>query len=130
MFVVGTQFDFHHARVDRVFARIQRRDPDAFVADVHQVAVLELHAAHVLMRRPDERDDHADMADGNLHHRHLLHLDEPGVQVPRAGQQDLFLQSAPAAAFQKRLRVLEVVVAGDDRPGDFARSQSAGHPAW
>ena len=68
-----------------------------------------------------EGNDHADVADGDLHHRHLFHLDEPGVQVPCAGQQDLLLQSAPSAAVQKRLRVLEVVVAGDGRPGNFAR---------
>ena len=97
------------------------RDPDAFVALVHQVAVLELEAADVHVRLADEGDDHADVADGDLHHRHLLDLDEPRVQVPRAGQQDLLLQSAPATAVQKGLRVLEVLVARDHRPGNLAR---------
>src|SRR6185369_7977388 len=47
-------------------------------------------------------------------------LDEPGIQVPGAGQEHLLLQAAPAAAFQERLRVLEVFVPGNDRPGNFA----------
>src|SRR5262249_25289640 len=69
----------------------------------------------------DVRDDHANGADGYLHHRDLLDLGEPGVQVPRTGQQDLLLQSAPAAAVDKRLRVLEVVVALNHGPGNFSR---------
>ena len=96
-----------------MFARIKRRHPDAFVAGVHEIAVLELDAADVHVRLADERDDDADVADGDLHHRHLFHLREPRIQVPRAGQQDLLLQAAPAAAVEERLRVLEVVVAGE-----------------
>ena len=72
------------------------------------------------MRLTDKRDDDADVADGNLDHRDLLDLDEPRIQVPRAGQQDLLLQSAPPAAVQKCLRLLEVVVTGNGRPGNFA----------
>ena len=117
----GHQLDLHHSRVDGLLARIQRRHPDAFVALLDQVAVLELEAADVHMGLADVGNDHADIADGDLHHRHLLHLDEPRVQVPRAGEQDLLLQSAPAAAIQERLRVLEVLVAGDGRSGNLAR---------
>jgi len=38
------------------------------------------------------------MADGDLQHGDLLDAGEPGVQIPRAGEQDLLLQSAPATA--------------------------------
>ena len=111
--------DFHNARVDRMFAGIKRRDPDTFVAGVDQIAVFEVHAADVHMRHPDVGHDHADVTDGDLHHRHLLDLDEPWVQVPRAAQENLLLQTAPPAAVEERLRVLEIVVAGDDRSGNF-----------
>ena len=102
-----------------MLAGIQGRHPDALVARVYQVAVFELNAADVFMRHADERDHHADVPDGDVHHRHLFHLHEPRIQVPRAGEQDLFLQTAPAAAIQKRLGVLEVFVSGDHRSGDF-----------
>ncbi|HEY4223203.1 MAG TPA: hypothetical protein VGO62_17720 [Myxococcota bacterium] len=55
-----------------------------------------------------------------MHHRHLLNLDEPWIEVPRAGQQDLLLQSAPATAIQERLRILEVFVTRYCGSGDFA----------
>src|SRR5690242_13566354 len=90
------------------------------MADIDQVAVLELHAADVFVRLADERYDDADIADRNLHHGNLFDLRKPGVQIPRAGQQDLLLQTAPTAAIEKRLRVLEVVVARNDRAGDLA----------
>ena len=64
----------------------------------------------------DVADHHADVADGDLGHRHLLDLHEPGVQVPRAGQQHLLLQAAAAAGVDERLAALEAVVPGDDGP--------------
>ena len=109
----GHQLHLHHARVERVLARVERRHPHALVAGVHQVAVLEVGAAHVLVRLAHEGDDDAHVADGDLRHGHLLHLHEPGVEVPRAGQQHLLLQAAPAAA----------------RPGRPARSGSCRGPA-
>ena len=44
------QLDLHDARVERMFAGIQRRHPNTFVADVDEIAVLEFHAAHVHVR--------------------------------------------------------------------------------
>ena len=50
----GHQFDFHHAGVERMFARIKRRDPNAFMAGIDQIAMLEFEAADVLVRFADE----------------------------------------------------------------------------
>ncbi len=85
----------------------------------------EFRAADIDVRLSHEGDDHADMANGDFQHVDLFHADEPGVQVPRAGEEDLFLQAATSAAFQKRLGVLEVLVRGDDLTGDFARVDGA-----
>ena len=49
----GHQLDLHHSRVDRLLARIQRCHPDALVALLDQVAVLELEAADVHMGLAD-----------------------------------------------------------------------------
>ncbi len=46
----GHQLDFHHTRVDRMFAGIERRDPDALVSGIHEVAMAELGSADVDMR--------------------------------------------------------------------------------
>ncbi len=81
--------------------------------------MLELDAADVDVLAADERDHDADGADRDVEHRHLLDLGEPRVEVPRAGEEDLLLQAAAAAAVEERLRVLEVVVPGDDRARDF-----------
>ena len=83
--------------------------------------MFEVQSAHVFVRLPDKRDNHANRADGDLDHRDLFQLHEPRIQVPGAGQQHLILQPAPSAAGQKRLGVLEVFVAGDDWSGDIAR---------
>ena len=61
------------------------------------------------------------MADRDLQHADLLHADEPRVEVPRARQQDLLLQAATAAAFHKRLRVLEVIMGRHELARDFTR---------
>jgi len=57
---------------------------------------------------------------GISQHRNLLHLRKPRIQVPRAGQQDCSHVIRAAAAFQECLSILEVVVVGDERSGDFA----------
>jgi hypothetical protein len=116
----GHELDFHHTRIDRVLARIERRNPHPFVTDIHQIAMFEFGAAHIHMRLPYIGDDDTDIADRNLHHWDLFHLDEPWVQVPCAGEEDLLLQPATAATVKKRLRILEVVVTGNHRPGNFA----------
>ena len=95
------QFDLHHPGVDGVLAGIKRRDPHALMARVDQVAVLELKAAHVLMGHADVGNDHANVANRNLHHGYLLHLHEPRVQIPSARKQDLLLQPAPAPAVEE-----------------------------
>jgi hypothetical protein len=93
-----------------MLAGVERGNPHALVADIDEIAVLELHAAHVDVREPDKRNHDADGADGDVEHRDLLDLHEPGVEVPRAGEQHLLLQAAPAAVGDERLRVLKVVV--------------------
>jgi hypothetical protein len=50
----GHQLHLHHPRIERVFARVRRRYPNAFVTRVDEVAVLELNAADVLVRGADE----------------------------------------------------------------------------
>src|SRR4051812_47735862 len=90
------------------------------MTEVHEVAMFEVEATHVFVRLADERDDDPNVTNGNMHHRHLLDLDEPWVQVPRTGEQNLLLQSAPSAAINERLGILKVVVTGNDRPGNFA----------
>jgi hypothetical protein len=75
----GDQLDLHDARIDRVLAWVQRRHPDTLVAGIHQVTVLELQSADIHVRFADERDDDADVANGNLNHGHLFDLREPRV---------------------------------------------------
>ena len=105
------QLHLHHPRVDRVFARIKRRHPNAFVPGVHQVAMLELQAAHVYVRLPHKRDHHAHVADRDLHHRHLFHLHKPGVQIPACRTAG----SAPATRAGRRRR---------ETPGRFGSSHA------
>ena len=74
---------------------------------------------HVLALLADVGDDHADVGDRHL--GHVDHLDggEARVDEVAARQQHLLLQALAALAIDERLRVLEHVVAFDDRPGDF-----------
>ncbi len=90
--------------------------------------MLELHPADVLVGLAHEGDDDADVADGNLRHRHLLHPHEPGIQVPGAREEHLLLQPAAAAAVEEALGVLEAVVAGD-RSGPAISPSSMGAPS-
>lgn len=115
------EFDPHDARVDRMLAGVERGDPHALVTDVDEVAVLEFGAAHVEVRKADKGDHDADGPDRDVQHRDLFQLGEPRVEVPRAGEQDLLLQTAAAAPVEEGLGVLEVVVAGNGRAGDLAR---------
>jgi len=118
----GHELDLHDAGVDRVFAGIPSGVTQTpLVADVHEVAVFELHTADVDVRLSHIGDDDAPRSRWESGPWGPVHLDEPGVEVPRAGQQDLLLQAATAAAIQERLGVLEVFVAGDDRAGDLRR---------
>ena len=80
-----------------------------------QIEVLAADVAH----------DDADVADRDLDERDRFDLDEPGVQVPRAGQQHVFLQSAAAAGVDECLTALEAVVARHDRPCKVARRYRA-----
>src|SRR5581483_973367 len=81
----------------------------------------EIHAADIDMGGADKRNNDAHITNGNVDHRRLLDLREPWIQVPRARQQYLLLQAAPAAAIEKRLGVLKIAVPRNDRAGDFAR---------
>jgi hypothetical protein len=103
------------------------------VPGVHEVAVLEVGPAHVLVGLAHERDHDADVADGDLRHRHRLDLHEPRVEVPGPGEEHLLLEAAAAAALDERLSVLEAVVAGDGGPGDLGgvdgRAVEGGHDA-
>src|SRR5437588_8663531 len=76
------QLDFHHSGIDGMLARIERSDPDTLMAYIDQVAMFEFEAAYIHVRLADKRNDHPDIADGNLHHRQLLDLHEPWVEVP------------------------------------------------
>src|SRR5256885_1971876 len=91
-----------------MFARIQWRHPNAFVADVDEVAVFEIDAADILVGLPHERDHDTDVADWDLHHRHLFDMHEPRIQIPGARQENLLLQTAPPPVIDERLRILEV----------------------
>jgi hypothetical protein len=53
-------------------------------------------------------------------HWHLFHLHESRIQIPRPREKNLPLQSTASTAVKERLGVLEVVVACDDRTGEFA----------
>ena len=117
----GHEFDLHHAGVQRMFAGIERCDPNTFVTLINEVAMFEIQAADIHVRHADVGDHHTDVANRNLHHRHLLDLREPRIEIPRAGQEDLFLQAASPTAIQERLSILEIVVASNGRPGNFSR---------
>src|SRR3982750_1137619 len=94
----GHQLDLHDAGIQGVFTRIQGGNPDTFVSDVHEITMLEVKAADILVCFADEGDDHAHVTDRDVDHGHLLHLNKPGVHVPTAGENNLLLQSAPASA--------------------------------
>ncbi len=123
--MVGHELDLHDVRVDRVLAGQQRIDPDALAAAGDEVAVGEGVARHVDVLGADVADDDADVADRDLGHRRQVDLDEPRVQVPRAGQEDVLLQAAAAAGVDERLAVLEAVVAVDRRAGEVAGGDGA-----
>ena len=89
--------DLVRVGIDRVFARIQRLDPDAFLAFAHEIAVPELLAGDVLAFLADEGDDDADVRDRHLGHVDDLDGREARVDEVAAGQQDLLLQSLAAA---------------------------------
>src|SRR5262245_48614136 len=99
----GHELDLHHASIEWMFARVEWRNPYAFVTGINQVTMFELGAAYVFVRLADERNDDADVADRDLYHGHLLDLREPGIQVPGAGKKHLLLQAAPPAPIQKCL---------------------------
>ena len=115
----GNQFYLENPRVEWMLARIERRDPNTFMAWLNQIAVLESFPADVFVRLADVGNDNTYMADGNLGHRYLLHVDKPRVQVPRTRKQHLFLQTTTAVMIQKRLGILEIIVPFHNRAGNF-----------
>jgi hypothetical protein len=92
----GHELHLHHPAVEGVLAGQERLDPHALVPAGHQIAVGEGVARHVHVLLADVADDDTDVADGDLGHGDQLHLDEPGVEVPRARQQHLLLEAAAA----------------------------------
>src|SRR3954454_15246662 len=84
-------------RIDRVFARVERLDPNALLAFAYEVTVPELVAGHVLAFSTQKRND-----DAYMRYRHLKHVDhfdrgESRVDEIAARQEDLLLQSLGAA---------------------------------
>src|SRR5262245_52859109 len=73
------EFHVHHPRIDRMLAWIKRRDPHTFVTRIYEIAMLEFKSANVNMRLAEIRDDDADVANWDLHHRHLFDLDKPRI---------------------------------------------------
>src|SRR4051812_46863249 len=103
-----------------MLARQQRIHPHALAAALDEIAVREAVAGDVDVLAADVADDDADVADRDLRQRHELDRDEPRVEVPRARQDDVLLETAAAAVIDERLAALEAVVIRNRRAGKIS----------
>src|SRR5262249_51143455 len=108
------QLDLHDASVQRMFSWIQRLIPHTLAAAADDVTVREFYAGDIAQFVADKSDSHTHMADRLFYQVVPLNPTNPGVNVVRTRQDDLFLQTAAAAVPDERLRVLEVVVSRHD----------------
>ncbi len=129
----GHNLNLVRVRVDGILARIERVDPHAFLALLHQVAVLERVAALVHSLLAHISDHHADVGDGHFGHRLNFDRGKARIDEVSPGQDHLFLQSLVPAILDKDLAILEHVVAGSLLAGNLAggkrRAVLGGHNA-
>src|SRR5688572_18814010 len=100
----------HHFRVDWMLAGMQWISPYAFMPGMHQVTMLEVETANILMCLADIADDHTDVANRNFGHRHLFNKYKPGIKIPRTGQQYLLLQTTSSTHIHEFLSILEIIM--------------------